>query len=84
VECDRHIQHRTVNRSTLIAVRTLGICLVCLPLMKACNLLTALRTCGHLGVALTVKYVFDIHPDDKFVCMADISRITGHTYILYR
>jgi len=36
-----------------------------------------------LGAALTVKYVFDIHPDDKFACMADIGWITGHTYIVY-
>ncbi|TFY75948.1 hypothetical protein EWM64_g8064 [Hericium alpestre] len=33
-----------------------------------------------LGAALTVKYVFDVHPDDKFACMADIGWITGHTY----
>ena len=32
-----------------------------------------------LGAALTVKYVFDVHPDDKFACMADIGWITGHT-----
>ncbi|KAF8733266.1 hypothetical protein AX14_003959 [Amanita brunnescens Koide BX004] len=36
-----------------------------------------------LGAALTVKYVFDVHPDDKFACMADIGWITGHTYIVY-
>ncbi|KAJ7594060.1 hypothetical protein C8J56DRAFT_1012431 [Mycena floridula] len=36
-----------------------------------------------LGAALTVKYVFDVHPDDKFACMADIGWITGHTYIIY-
>ncbi|KAG8687081.1 acetyl-CoA synthetase [Ceratobasidium sp. 395] len=36
-----------------------------------------------LGAALTVKYVFDVHPEDKFACMADIGWITGHTYIIY-
>jgi acetyl-CoA synthetase len=36
-----------------------------------------------LGAALTVKYVFDVHPDDKFACMADIGWITGHTYVVY-
>jgi len=36
-----------------------------------------------LCAALTVKYVFDVHPDDKFACMADIGWITGHTYIVY-
>ena len=32
-----------------------------------------------LCAAITVKYVFDVHPDDKFACMADIGWITGHT-----
>jgi acetyl-CoA synthetase len=36
-----------------------------------------------LCAALTVKYVFDVHPDNKFACMADIGWITGHTYIVY-
>ncbi|KAF7979822.1 hypothetical protein HWV62_40898 [Athelia sp. TMB] len=36
-----------------------------------------------LCAAMTVKYVFDVHPDDKFACMADIGWITGHTYIVY-
>jgi acetyl-CoA synthetase len=37
-------------------------------------------TAGYLlCAALTVKYVFDVHPDDKFACMADIGWITGHT-----
>ncbi|THU90999.1 acetate--CoA ligase, partial [Dendrothele bispora CBS 962.96] len=36
-----------------------------------------------LCAALTVKYVFDVHPGDKFACMADIGWITGHTYIIY-
>ncbi|KAF8752274.1 acetate--CoA ligase [Rhizoctonia solani] len=47
--------------------------------------LVAPRTTGGylLGAALTVKYVFDVHPEDKFACMADIGWITGHTYIIY-
>lgn len=41
-------------------------------------------TAGYLlGAALTLKYVFDVHPDDRFACMADIGWITGHTYIIY-
>ena len=36
-----------------------------------------------LGAAITVKYVFDVHPGDKFACMADVGWITGHTYIVY-
>lgn len=36
-----------------------------------------------LGAALTVKYVFDVHPDDKFACMADIGWITGHTLVFF-
>jgi hypothetical protein len=57
VECDRQVQCQMINRNTLIAVRTLGTCLVCLPLMKACNSLTVSRTGGYLlGAAFTVKY----------------------------
>lgn len=41
-------------------------------------------TAGYLlGAALTVRHVFDVHPGDRFGCMADIGWITGHTYILY-
>lgn len=41
-------------------------------------------TAGYLlGAALTVKYVFDVHPGDRFACMADVGWITGHTYIVY-
>jgi acetyl-CoA synthetase len=36
-----------------------------------------------LCTALTVKYVFDVHPDNKFTCTADIGWMTGHTYIVY-
>ncbi|KII86049.1 hypothetical protein PLICRDRAFT_700814 [Plicaturopsis crispa FD-325 SS-3] len=28
-------------------------------------------------------YVFDVHPEDRFACMADVGWITGHTYIVY-
>jgi acetyl-CoA synthetase len=34
-----------------------------------------------LGATLTVKYVFDAHPDDRFACMADVGWITGHTSV---
>jgi acetyl-CoA synthetase len=41
-------------------------------------------TAGYLlGAALTLKNVFDVHPEDKFACMADIGWITGHSYIVY-
>ncbi|WVQ70594.1 acetyl-coenzyme A synthetase [Cryptococcus sp. DSM 104548] len=41
-------------------------------------------TAGYLlGAHLSLKYVFDIHPDDRFACMADIGWITGHSYIIY-
>jgi len=41
-------------------------------------------TAGYLlGALLSVKYVFDVHPGDKFACMADVGWITGHTYIIY-
>ncbi|KAJ3120505.1 acetyl-CoA synthetase [Nowakowskiella sp. JEL0407] len=36
-----------------------------------------------LGVAASLKYIFDIHPGDVFGCMADVGWITGHSYILY-
>ena len=37
-------------------------------------------TAGYiLGAALTVKYAFDVHPEDRFACMADVGWITGHT-----
>lgn len=39
-------------------------------------------TAGYLlGVALTHKYVFDVHPDDRYACMADVGWITGHSYV---
>ncbi|MCG1039582.1 MULTISPECIES: acetate--CoA ligase [Burkholderiaceae] len=36
-----------------------------------------------LWAALTMKWAFDIKPDDVFWCTADIGWITGHTYIAY-
>lgn len=36
-----------------------------------------------LGATATLKYVFDVHEDDVFACMADVGWITGHTYIIY-
>ena len=41
-------------------------------------------TGGYLSyVAGTSKYIQDIHPEDVYWCMADIGRITGHSYIVY-
>lgn len=41
-------------------------------------------TAGYLvGAAITGKYVFDIHSDDKFFCGGDVGWITGHTYVVY-
>jgi acetyl-CoA synthetase len=36
-----------------------------------------------LHVALTHKYVFNIHEDDMYWCTADIGWVTGHSYIVY-
>jgi len=36
-----------------------------------------------LWAALTMKWTFDIKPDDVFWCTADIGWITGHSYITY-
>ncbi len=36
-----------------------------------------------LWAALTMKWTFDIKPDDIYWCTADIGWITGHTYIAY-
>ena len=61
------------------------------------HLLTAPQTSGSTGkpkglvhttggyllcAALSLKYVFDVHPDDIFACTADIGWITSHTYVL--
>ncbi len=41
-------------------------------------------TGGYLTyVAVTHKYIFDIHEDDVYWCTADIGWITGHSYIVY-
>ncbi len=41
-------------------------------------------TAGYMvGVATTLKNIFDIHPDDLWWCTADIGWITGHSYIIY-
>jgi acetyl-CoA synthetase len=36
-----------------------------------------------LWSALTMKWTFDIKPDDVYWCTADIGWVTGHTYIAY-
>lgn len=41
-------------------------------------------TAGYLvGAAITGKYTFDIHPQDRFFCGGDVGWITGHTYVVY-
>lgn len=41
-------------------------------------------TGGYLTqVALTMKWTFDIKPNDVFWCTADIGWITGHSYVAY-
>ena len=36
-----------------------------------------------VGVATTLRNVFDIHSDDVWWCTADIGWITGHSYVIY-
>src|SRR5690349_5551450 len=36
-----------------------------------------------LGATITMKWTFDIKPDDIFWCTADVGWITGHTYLAY-
>ncbi|SMB26786.1 acetyl-CoA synthetase [Sterolibacterium denitrificans] len=36
-----------------------------------------------LHAVITMKWVFDIRPEDVFWCTADIGWVTGHTYIAY-
>ena len=36
-----------------------------------------------LHVAISHKYIFDIHDDDIYWCTADIGWVTGHSYIVY-
>ncbi|CDR43334.1 CYFA0S11e04280g1_1 [Cyberlindnera fabianii] len=41
-------------------------------------------TAGYLLSALiTIKYNFDLHPEDIFFTAGDIGWITGHTYVVY-
>ncbi|MCD6512662.1 MAG: acetate--CoA ligase [Thermoplasmata archaeon] len=41
-------------------------------------------TGGYMvGVATTMKWVFDVKEDDVYWCTADIGWITGHSYIVY-
>ncbi len=41
-------------------------------------------TAGYMvGVATTLKDIFDIHDDDLYWCTADIGWITGHSYVIY-
>ena len=43
-----------------------------------------LSTGGYLLLAImTMKWTFDIKPQDTFWCTADIGWVTGHTYITY-
>jgi acetyl-CoA synthetase len=44
-----------------------------------------LHTVGgyQVYVATTLKYVFDIKPEDRWWCAADPGWITGHSYIVY-
>ncbi len=36
-----------------------------------------------VGVATTLKMVFDLHEEDRYWCTADPGWITGHSYIVY-
>ncbi|MBM2840494.1 MAG: acetyl-coenzyme synthetase [Bacteroidetes bacterium] len=36
-----------------------------------------------VGTYATLKYVFDIHEEDRFWCAADPGWVTGHSYIVY-
>ncbi len=36
-----------------------------------------------VGVATTLKYVFDIKEEDRYWCTADPGWVTGHSYIVY-
>jgi acetyl-CoA synthetase len=39
---------------------------------------------GYLaGAHLTTRYVFDLRPDDRMWCTADIGWVTGHSYVVY-
>jgi len=36
-----------------------------------------------LGAKLSSHYVFDLKPNDRYFCTADIGWITGHSYVVY-
>jgi acetyl-CoA synthetase len=36
-----------------------------------------------VGTYITTKYVFDLHEDDVYFCVADPGWVTGHSYIVY-
>ena len=39
---------------------------------------------GYLTqVAMSAKYIFDLHAGDKIWCTADVGWITGHSYVVY-
>jgi acetyl-CoA synthetase len=41
-------------------------------------------TAGYMvGVATTLRNIFDIHEDDMWWCTGDIGWITGHSYVIY-
>ncbi len=41
-------------------------------------------TAGYLlETTMTMKWVFDLQPDDIYWCTADIGWVTGHSYIVY-
>lgn len=72
---------------------------ICPPVaIKATDPLFMLYTSGSTGkpkgivhavggyityAASTMKYLFDIHEDDRHACLAGVGWITGHTYIVY-
>jgi acetyl-CoA synthetase len=37
----------------------------------------------QVGVATTLRYAFDLNPEDRWWCAADPGWITGHSYIVY-
>ena len=47
---------------------------------RACSTRPAATCCRR---SLTMKWTFDLKPDDVFWCTADIGWVTGHTYIAY-
>jgi len=66
--------------------------------MEAEDILFILYTSGSTGkpkgqvhttggymtyVYLTQKWIFDLHPETLYWCMADIGWVTGHSYIVY-